>query len=733
MNACSVFAHEPEVGNGTYHNYPDLACTRADVELIGETIKRKGFDVMPRLNCTFRELGRTLQEVKDKVSGQHCEVLLFYFAGHAVETDGQNALLCLDSDPNYLHEEHTLYQVFSSLVESSSKDTKIVAILDCCRSREPKLRPTLTVRFPRHGQFYVMFACGSGQTAEEGRFSTRHGTFTEELAKWIDRQSKFNITSESFSELANAVRTRTHTKQIPELLCRSFKRWPNQIRNVPRRNKHFVGRKKLLEDLASRVFKKPGLLCLVATSGLAGVGKSQLLIEFLHTQCNSKSIVWWLNAEDELVLQQGLADLAMRAGIVTEAEGRHELRDAALKAVRALDEELESWVLVFDNAKEYQLVREWIPSQGGVVLVTSRNPHWDSTISIPVFSPDESVELLKSLLGETAQVEGAAEVAKMLGYHPLALAQAGGWARETNMGLLKYKQLLECSEERRHLLQSAPDSLRHQDYKATIASTVDLAISDLSNPLAADLFDVCTVMSPDKIPYEFLWFFYKNLVHKAEEVATEAEFSAVLKKVCDRSLITAAENHAYDIHRLVQTVRRDTLLADNTASAGKNMLWIAIATAASLFDFDLLQNLDSVRENPSRDYASLVPHCLSLAEFAREFGVEGSEELAVLQINAANYLFEVCRKGERATKLLKEAQRGLTSDVLKLKATVLLARFTYAESIELQNDVLVQLEEALRDFDLQVDVKDHVYEIHGYNTAACYHAYVGRFMKLRAV
>ena len=417
----------------------------------------------------------------------------------------------------------------------------------------------------------------------------------------------------------------------------------------------------------------------------------------------------------------------MRAGIVTEAEGRHELRDAALKAVRALDEELESWVLVFDNAKEYQLVREWIPSQGGVVLVTSRNPHWDSTISIPVFSPDESVELLKSLLGETAQVEGAAEVAKMLGYHPLALAQAGGWARETNMGLLKYKQLLECSEERRHLLQSAPDSLRHQDYKATIASTVDLAISDLSNPLAADLFDVCTVMSPDKIPYEFLWFFYKNLVHKAEEVATEAEFSAVLKKVCDRSLITAAENHAYDIHRLVQTVRRDTLLADNTASAGKNMLWIAIATAASLFDFDLLQNLDSVRENPSRDYASLVPHCLSLAEFAREFGVEGSEELAVLQINAANYLFEVCRKGERATKLLKEAQRGLTSDVLKLKATVLLARFTYAESIELQNDVLVQLEEALRDFDLQVDVKDHVHEIHGYNTAACYHAYVGRF------
>ena len=94
----------------------------------------KGFAIKQKVDCTLHELDRQLTEVKGALKGQHCEVL-FYFAGHAVERNGQNALLCLDSDPQYSQEDHNLHSIFLGLVECSpnARDTKIVVILDCCR------------------------------------------------------------------------------------------------------------------------------------------------------------------------------------------------------------------------------------------------------------------------------------------------------------------------------------------------------------------------------------------------------------------------------------------------------------------------------------------------------------------------------------------------------------------------------------------------------------------------
>lgn len=145
--------------------------------------------------------------------------------------------------------------------------------------------PTM-VKFPRHGQFYVLFACGSGQRAQES-LMYGHGIFTSELAKFINSQSKFNMTSETVACVTEAVSKRTCNLQRPELLSRSSKRWSAQVWNVPHCNKRFVGRSVLIDQLASRL-TEPGLLCLVATSGLAGVGKSQLLIEFLNSRCQNK-------------------------------------------------------------------------------------------------------------------------------------------------------------------------------------------------------------------------------------------------------------------------------------------------------------------------------------------------------------------------------------------------------------------------------------------------------------
>ena len=307
------------VGVKSYRHYSPLWCTDADVEMVSKALKGKGFYTMEHVDCTWKELDRAFHELARELRDQRCEVLLFYFAGHAIETEGQNALLCVDSCPQYGGEEHTLNnclrRLYECLAPERAPKTKIVAILDCCRKAGFQPLPT-AVSFPRRGNFYVMFACGGGQVARE---TGGHGMFTKEFVDLLNSQAEFDITSEGFALLTQSVQRRTRGLQRPQLLCSNSDPWEAKIWNLPARNKCFVGRQVLLDDLEARL-KEPGVLCLVATSGLAGVGKSQLVLELLHSRRRSRRIVWWLRAETLITLQHGLAQLATRISRATEVE-----------------------------------------------------------------------------------------------------------------------------------------------------------------------------------------------------------------------------------------------------------------------------------------------------------------------------------------------------------------------------------------------------------------------------
>ena len=96
------------VGVQSYRHYSPLLCTVADVQLVAKALQDKGFYTLDYLDCTWKELDRAFCELAHELRSQRCEVLLLYFAGHAIETGGQNALLCVDSNPQYADDEHTL-------------------------------------------------------------------------------------------------------------------------------------------------------------------------------------------------------------------------------------------------------------------------------------------------------------------------------------------------------------------------------------------------------------------------------------------------------------------------------------------------------------------------------------------------------------------------------------------------------------------------------------------------
>jgi hypothetical protein len=76
-------------------------------------------------------------------------------------------------------------------------------------------------------------------------------------------------------------------------------------------------------------------------------------------------------------------------------------------------------------------------------------------------------------------------------------------------------------------------------------------------------------------------------------------------------------------------------------------------------------------EQPTTQVWRLIVYS-SIAKFAQELCLEDSEDLGLLQINLAEYLYETCKQSDGAIDLLCTARNSAKSDVLKMRATVLL-------------------------------------------------------------
>jgi tetratricopeptide (TPR) repeat protein len=377
------------------------------------------------------------------------------------------------------------------------------------------------------------------------------------------------------------------------------------VGDIPIRNRNFTGRVELLERLG-RALEQDSTTSVLppALNGMGGVGKTQLVNEYVHRHLDQYDLIWWIPAEQTSTVLASLTQLAQRLDQPI-ADDQQETARTVLNWLAGSDRE---WLLVYDNADDPSRLTPLLPSTGGHVIVTTRNEEWSTigiTIEVDVFRRDESIQLLTKRAADqdgTPMItsEEADELADKLGDLPLALEQAAAWYLATLMPIREYIDLLD---DRIELLNEG----QPPDYPMTVRAFVAVAMDKLRDidEAIAQLFALFAFLGGEGIRQSLL---RRGSNAELSSPLREALGSPIrtgqlirelrrygLAKTVSRAASAPAPASAdksprLQVHRLVQRVLRDTFdqtQRDRTLRDVQNLL-----AAASPGDPDEIGELD---------------------------------------------------------------------------------------------------------------------------------------------
>ena len=289
------------------------------------------------------------------------------------------------------------------------------------------------------------------------------------------------------------------------------------IWNVPyRRNPFFTGREVILDHLYTvmRSRNSAALTQGQALSGLGGIGKTQIAVEYAYRYRDHYQAIFWINASTREVLS---ADFAAIAALLDLPEQHEQDQDIVVRAVKRWLTTHTRWLLILDNVDEPEMIADFLPVHTtGDVLLTTRLQALGTvaqSIEVEKMGLDESVMFLlrrtrvlapDASLDQTAEANQslATEIVTELDGLPLALDQAGAYIEETRCGLSQYLNLYG-TRRRELLLRRGIFSVDHPD---SVVATWSLSFQQVEqeSPIAADLLRLLAFLNTEAIPEEII-------------------------------------------------------------------------------------------------------------------------------------------------------------------------------------------------------------------------------------
>lgn len=320
-------------------------------------------------------------------------------------------------------------------------------------------------------------------------------------------------------------------------------------------NPLFTGRADLLHQLAY-IFTTRRAVCvgqLAAATGLGGIGKTQLAVEFAHRYGRFfPGGVFWLNFADPAAIPAEIARCGRVEHLHLDPQFDQLSQERQVALVQRAWQEAIPRLLIYDNCEEEALLAQWRPATGGChILITSRCQRWDPVLGVThlvldVLSRPQSIFLLRQFVPTLTEAEADA-IADALGDLPLALHLAGSYLSVDGATLSSQAYLQQLHQQGRWhhpSLQNGRLSPTRHENNLSHTFALSLRRLDKAQPvdqLALALLRRAVCLAPGQpIPCNLL----------AATAPPEAPTAAALARLEQLGLVTAGRNENIRLHQL---------------------------------------------------------------------------------------------------------------------------------------------------------------------------------------
>jgi len=173
------------IGNTNYSNSP-LQTPVNDSKDMAALLSNKNFEISLKNDLDMEAMDKVIADFIDTIK-EGKNIVIFYFAGHGVQIDGNNYLLPVQQfftdEISVKHRAYPLNELLERL-EKNKNNTNII-ILDACRDNPFKTQRScrgngLAETFASKGTF-IAFATSPGRTASDSSKNGRNGLYTSHL------------------------------------------------------------------------------------------------------------------------------------------------------------------------------------------------------------------------------------------------------------------------------------------------------------------------------------------------------------------------------------------------------------------------------------------------------------------------------------------------------------------------------------------------------------------------
>jgi tetratricopeptide (TPR) repeat protein len=388
------------------------------------------------------------------------------------------------------------------------------------------------------------------------------------ITKWKNRD-------EAFQDVAKGLRAaidEMHAAQSGGQRTSSLPSAQSVYWNVPyHRNPFFTNREKILEGLYRALHATATTTVPRALSGMSGVGKTQAVVEYAYRYQHQYQYCFWLSSDTHETL---LTDVVTLADQLNLPEKRAQDYQTILRGVKRWLQNHQNWLLIFDNADNLAIIRDFLPQQArGHIVLTTRAYALGGLaqrVEVEHMGPEEGALFLLRRAGlltsegalsdaSPSDVTAAKAFCELVGGLPLALDQAGAYIEEVSCSVQEYLALFRVRQA--ELLKRRGGTA--SDHPESLATTLALSLQKVqqANPAAADLLRLLSFLQPDELPEEVLTPGAAELGPLLQPVVADPlRYHEALKELFRFSLVHRdPATKTLSLHRLTQAVVKDTL------------------------------------------------------------------------------------------------------------------------------------------------------------------------------